>query len=69
MSKNEERKEDLETTPEEEDAFSHVEMIQKLPNRMDVIAGLSLRDKRIQNQTGKKDYQGPLYAPHPDIKK
>ena len=69
MSKNEKTKKDLEQTVQEDDAFQHVEMMQNLPNRMDIIAGLSLRDQRIQNQTGKKDYQGPLYAPHPDIKK
>lgn len=69
MSKIESNNEDSLTTPEEDAAFDHVDMVQKLPNRMDVIAGLTLRDKRCYNQEGKKDYQGPLYAPHPDIKK
>lgn len=54
MSKNENSNEDL---------------VRKVPNRMDEIAALTLRDKRLYNQTGKKDYQGPLYAPHPDINK
>ena len=33
-------------TPEEKDAFRHIEQV---------------------NKPVKKDYQGPLYAPHPDL--
>jgi len=44
--------------------------VRKVPNRMDEIAALTLRDKRLYNE-GKfaGNYPGPLYAPHPDIKK
>ena len=55
MSKNENNNEDL---------------VRKVPNRMDEIAALTLRKKRLYNE-GKfaGNYPGPLYAPHPDNKK
>jgi hypothetical protein len=55
VSKNEESNEDL---------------VRKVPNPIDEIASLTLRKKRLYNE-GKfaGNYPGPLYAPHPDIKK
>ena len=49
---------------------SDKDSVRKEPNRMDEIAALTLRDKRLYNK-GKfaGNYPGPLYAPHPDINK
>jgi hypothetical protein len=40
-------------SPEEKDAFRHIEQVNK--------------ETFWDIQKNKKDYQGPLYAPHPDL--